>query len=59
MCIKYLDADGNMVTIANVLWFSFVSLAIDFQIVYYLVDDDEQHELMLPFGTPVLVDNQS
>lgn len=58
MNIKYLDSDNNMVVIPNVAWFSFVSLAIDFQLIYYLIGDDERHELYVPFGTPVLVDMQ-
>lgn len=57
MRIIYLDSYGKTVTISNVHWFSFTSLKTDFQIIYYLVGDDKQYELLLPFGTPMLVDN--
>ena len=57
MRIIYLDSNGKMITIPNVQWFSFASLTTDFQIIYYLGGDDKQYELLLPFGTPVLVDN--
>lgn len=56
MNIKYLDSDNNMVVISNISWFSFVTLPIDLNIVYYLKGDDNRHDITLPAGTPCLVD---